>query len=163
MSATRGGADESGFRIARVDPTSPEVVAVIERHLEFARAHTPPANVRAMGAAGLDAEGVTVYGLFAGRTLVGIGALRRLDAAHAEIKSMHTIEGARGQGFGRAMLDHLIEQASGLGHSRVSLETGTMDAFAPSRALYQSAGFEPCPPFGEHVAGPLSVCMTRSI
>lgn len=42
----------------------------------------------------------------------------------------------------------------------VGIETGTMDAFAASRALYIGAGFEPCEPFGEHREGPNSICMT---
>jgi len=94
---------------------------------------------------------------------VGIGALKRLDASHAEVKSMHTSEAARGQGVGRAMVDHLLAVAAERNYQRVSLETGTMDAFAPARSLYTKVGFAPCEPFGEYTANPYSICMTMTI
>ena len=56
--------------------------------------------------------------------------------------------------------ERLLALARERGYERVSLETGTMDAFAPARALYRSAGFVPCAPFGEHTANANSVCMS---
>jgi putative acetyltransferase len=61
------------------------------------------------------------------------------------------------------MLDHLVDTARARGCSRVSLETGSMAAFAPARSLYASAGFEICEPFGEHSFSPNSICMTRAL
>ena len=75
--------------------------------------------------------------------LLAVGALKQLDAGHAELKSMHTAAHARGAGIGRAVLAHLIGVARDRGCSRVSLETGSMPAFGPARALYASAGFSP--------------------
>ena len=95
-----------------------------------------------------------------GRSLVGVGAIRRLDETHAELKAMHTRAEARGQGVGQAMLTHLLRVAETRGYQQVSLETGTMDAFAPARALYRKAGFRRCPPFGPYTVNPYSVCMT---
>lgn len=46
---------------------------------------------------------------------------------------------------------------------RVSLETGSMDFFAPARRLYAAAGFAPCAPFGAYRADPNSVFMTRTL
>ena len=60
---------------------------------------------------------------------------------------MHTDRAARGRGVGRAMLAHLLDTARSRGFRQVSLETGTTAAFAPARALYESAGFVPCGPF----------------
>ena len=73
---------------------------------------------------------------------------------------MHTAAAARGRGVARAMLTHLLGVARERGHRRVSLETGTQDGFAAARALYLSAGFSPCEPFGEYFVSPHSVCMT---
>ena len=92
--------------------------------------------------------------------LLGVGALKTLNPLHAELKSMHTAEAARGQGVGRTMVEHLIGVARTLGVRRVSLETGTMAAFAPARSLYSHLGFEPCEPFGSYRPSPNSVCMT---
>ena len=53
--------------------------------------------------------------------------------------------------------------AEARGYQRVSLETGTMDAFGPARALYRKAGFRPCAPFGPYTVNPYSVCMTMAL
>jgi putative acetyltransferase len=82
------------------------------------------------------------------------------DENHAEVKSMHTAEAARGRGIGRAMIDHLLSVARDRGFRRVSLETGSMTAFAPARSLYASVGFRPCGPFGEYVPSRNSTFMT---
>lgn len=92
--------------------------------------------------------------------MLGVGALKRIDSSHAEVKSMHTVEAARGRGVGRAILDHLLDLARERGFSRVSLETGSMAAFAPALALYERAGFERCEPFGDYRASRNSVYMT---
>ena len=42
----------------------------------------------------------------------------------------------------------------------MSLETGTMTAYDPARALYRSFGFEPCEPYADYPVSPNSVCMT---
>jgi len=58
------------------------------------------------------------------------------------------------------MVDHLLSVAADKGFERVSLETGTMDAFAPARLLYENVGFRTCAPYGEYTANPHSICMT---
>ena len=73
---------------------------------------------------------------------------------------MHTAEAARGQGIGRRMIEHLISVAREAGYKRISLETGSMAEFAPARALYASAGFEPCEPFANYRPSPNSTYMT---
>jgi putative acetyltransferase len=82
---------------------------------------------------------------------------------HAEIKSMHTVEEARGQGVGRALLNHMVTTARGRGYARVSLETGRGGAFTPARSLYRRSGFEICPPFGDYRISADSVCMTLDL
>ena len=95
--------------------------------------------------------------------LVGMAALMRLDDTYAEVKSMHTVAAARGQGIGRALLDHILRYASEHGFRRVSLETGTTDDYAPARSLYADAGFEPCGPFGDYAASPHNTFMTLAL
>ena len=92
-----------------------------------------------------------------------MGALKQLHEGHGEIKSMHTAEEVRGRGAGRAMLDHLLAVARARGYGRVSLETGTMAAFGPARALYAGAGFVVCEPFAGYRASVNSVCMTLEL
>jgi putative acetyltransferase len=146
--------------IAVADPNADDVRALLERHLSFARVESPPEHVHALNTGAWADPGLTLFGARRGGSLMGVGAIRRLDDTHAELKAMHTRAEARGQGVGQAMLTHLLRVAEARGYQRVSLETGTMDAFAPARALYLKAGFRPCPPFGRYTVNPYSVCMT---
>jgi putative acetyltransferase len=145
------------------DPQAEEVRDLLERHLAFARLHSPPEDVHALDVDGLVDPAVTFFGFRLEGELLAVGALKRLDARHAEVKSMHTVEAARGRGIARAMLDHLIGVARDRGYRRVSLETGSMQAFALARSLYTSAGFRRCAPFGDYGPSPNSACMTLSL
>ena len=149
--------------IAGDDPQSPDVRRLLERHLTFAHEHAPPQDVHALDIDGLLDASVAFFSFRAGGQLLAIGALKQLDPLHAELKSMHTAQAARGRGIGRAMLDHLIGVARGRGCDRVSLETGTMAAFAPARALYASAGFTACGPFGSYAESPSNTFMTLTL
>lgn len=146
--------------IAIDDPRAPDVRSLLATHLTFARAPTPPEDAHALDVDGLLDASVTFFSFRRDGVLLAVGALQRLDRDHVEVKSMHTVEAARGQGIGRAMIEHLITVAREAGYRRLSLETGSMAEFAPARALYASAGFEPCDPFGSYRASPNSTYMT---
>ncbi len=147
--------------IALDDPRAPDIVSLLERHLAFARQNSPPEDVHALDLDGLTGPDIAFFSCRQDGQLLGIGALRTLDAEHGELKSMHTAEPARGRGVGAAMVAHLLFEARRQGLHRVSLETGTMDAFVPARTLYARAGFEPCEPFGDYQLSPNSTCMTQ--
>jgi putative acetyltransferase len=151
------------FVIAVDDPERDDVRALLEQHLAFARSVTPPEHVYALDLDGLLDPSVTFFSVRAGGELLGVGALKQLDPDHAELKSMHTATAARRRGVGRAMVEHLPGVAAERGVRRVSLETGTMEAFAPARSLYADAGFAPCGPFGDYDESPTSAFMTRSV
>ncbi len=151
------------FTVGVEDPRVSDVTALLAGHLDFARAHSPPEDVHAMDVEGLVANGLSFFSIREEGELLGVGALNLVEEGHAEIKSMHTTPAARGRGVGRAMLDHLLAEARSRGCSRVSLETGTMEAFAPARALYESVGFVACEPFGSYFHSANSVCMTLEL
>lgn len=146
--------------VQRDDPNADDVRALLHAHLEFAHTQSPPEDVYALDAEGLMRDDVTFLSIREDGHLRAVGALREIDETHAEIKSMHTAVAARGRGFGKAMLDHLLQIARERGCTRVSLETGTTDAFDSARRLYEAAGFERCEPFGDYRPSPYSVCMT---
>lgn len=133
---------------------------LVEHYLKFGRLHSPPQDAHALEVKGLLDPAVTLFSIRRRGDLVAIGALKRIDDRHAELKTMHTVEHVRGQGIGRAMLDHLLTIARERGFERVSLETGVHEAFAPARALYVSAGFAPCGPFGDYRPSPNTTYMT---
>lgn len=152
-----------GLVVAVDDPRRDDVRALLERHLAFARDVTPPEGVYALDVDGLLDPTVTFFSARLDGELLGVGALRQLDGSHGELKSMHTVESARGRGVGRALVGHLLSVAADRHYRRVSLETGTMEAFAPARAFYTKLGFEPCAPFGEYIGSVTSACMTIAI
>lgn len=141
------------------DPRDGEVVALLAQHLAFARGLSPEDHVHALDPDALLDPAITFFTARRDGRVVGVAALRRLDAAHAELKSMHVAQAGRGQGIGRALVDHLLTVARDRGFERVSLETGTMPEFAPARRLYAAAGFQPSPPFGDYTDNPYSTCM----
>jgi putative acetyltransferase len=145
------------------DPRAEDVRALLERHLAFAAAHTPPADIHALDVDRLADPAVSFFAFRVEGELLGVGALKQLDEHHAELKSMHTAEAARGRGIGRAMAGHLVAVARERGFGRVSLETGSQPAFAPARSLYARAGFTPCGPFGDYFDSPSSVYMTLAL
>lgn len=130
------------------DPRRPEVRALLERHLSFCLSETPPEHSFALNVDGLLDPKVTFVSLRDGDVVLGVAAIKELDAEHGEIKSMHTAAEARGRGVGRALLSHLLGTARARGYRRVSLETGTTPGFTAARALYESVGFIPAGPFG---------------
>jgi len=140
-----------------------QVGALLLRHMQMMQAGSPPESCHVMDPDTLFGAGAILLAAKDGNTVLGVGALKPLDAQHGELKSMHTAAEARGQGVGRAILRGLIELARSKDMQRLSLETGSDAQFAPARAMYAAQGFEPCPPFGSYRPDPLSVFMTRLI
>ncbi|MEL6692289.1 MAG: GNAT family N-acetyltransferase [Pseudomonadota bacterium] len=147
-------------RILSANLDSPEFAALIDTHAELMLSLSPPGSCHFLPMEGLRDPAVTVWEMRDGDELVGCGGLKELSATHGEIKSMHTLAAKRGAGLGQKMLDHVLNEASSRGYQRLSLETGSMDGFLPSRTLYQSRGFEICGPFSDYVEDPHSVFMT---
>jgi putative acetyltransferase len=149
--------------IRRADPRAEDVRRLLERHLTFAYSQVPPKDRHALDADALADPDVEFYALRVHSELLAVGALKRLDDDHAEVKSMHTAHRARRRGLGRAILDHLLAVARDRGFHRVSLETGSMPAFAPARSLYASAGFTVCDRFGEYAESANKTFMTLTL
>lgn len=145
------------------DPLEADVRDLIETHLRFTYDQSPPEDVHALDPDSLAEEGVEFFSIRSDGNLLGVGALKDLGNRHAELKSIHISESARGRGIGRAMVNHLIDLATERGFRRVSLETGAMEAFAPSRSLYRAAGFVECEPFGDYLPSANSVWMTLQL
>jgi putative acetyltransferase len=149
--------------ISTDDPLADDVRELLERHLAYAKANTRPEDVHALEVEALVDPSVTFFSFRVDGELLGVGALKHLDDEHAEIKSMHTAEAARGQGIGRAIVDHLVGVAREAGYRRVSIETGVGPAFAAARRLYASASFTPCEPFADYAPNPNAAYMTLSL
>jgi putative acetyltransferase len=151
------------MRIVVDDLRGPEIAGLLAAHVAFCRASSPPESTHVLDLDSLRAPGITFWSAWGGADLLGCAALKELDPAHGEIKSMHTAAKHRGRGVGLRLLDHAIAEARSRGYGRLSLETGSMQAFAPARALYAGAGFAVCAPFGDYRLDPNSVFMTLDL
>ena len=143
-----------GFRVAGMfdiredDLGGAQTRTLLALHLAAMHAHSPPGSVFALDLSGLSVPEVTVWGVWDGGTLVGIGALKRLADGSGEIKSMRTHPDHLRRGVAAALLDHVIAEARRRGLTRLSLETGSSSAFDPALALYRRRGFVDGEAFG---------------
>ena len=142
------------------DLSRPEIHALLNEHLQSMYALSPPESVHALDLEKLRNHGITFWSAWDGSLLLGCGALKELDRKHGEVKSMRTPNALRRRGAGLAILTHIIKVARSRAYERLSLETGSMEAFKPAQQLYESFGFTYCRPFGEYVEDPNSVFMS---
>ena len=140
-----------------------ELAQVLQAHWLFCTSSTPIEHVYALDASKLFTPDITIFGARIDGELAGVGAMRKLDGEHAELKSMHTLAKSRGLGVGKAMVAHIEDFARSSGIKRMSLETGTNEAFKPARELYKSLGYRSCEAFGDYVLSEDNMCMTKLI
>jgi GNAT superfamily N-acetyltransferase len=93
---------------------------------------------------------------------VGVGTLKPVDGATAEIKRMYVRPAAQGLGVGRAMLTRLLHDARAESYTRVRLET--LGFMTTALAMYRASGFVETAPFeGSETVGtvfePLTIFM----
>ena len=158
------------LRIRLDDLRDPRIAAFLEEHLADMHRVSPPESVFALDLDGLRDPAIQFWSAWLphdgtpdGMQLAGTAALKRLDSAHAELKSMRTASALRGRGVARRMLEHVLARAREQGYSRVSLETGVQPFFEPARVLYEKLGFVACGQFGGYGPDPTSHFMTRSL
>jgi len=151
------------LRIERADFSDPALAAFLQAHLDDLAPTAPAESRHALDVSMLDAPGVRLWVAVHGTAIVGTGALAAMQAGHEELKSMRTDPPRRGQGVARRILEHLLRDARQRGVRQLWLETGSHDFFTPARALYTTAGFQFCPPFGSYQEDPNSVFMTKHL
>jgi len=151
------------MKIELDDLTRPQIHALLNEHLQHMYAVSPPESVHALDLDRLRQPEISFWTAWEGPELIGCGALKELDPLHGEIKSMRTPQVLRRRGAGRALLNHIVQVARSRGYRRLSLETGSQDAFRPAQTLYASAGFGICEPFGDYIEDPNSVFMTLEL
>ena len=140
-----------------------DIRALLETHFAGMLASSPPGSCHFLDFDGLNAPDVIFWSIWNGDSLAGCGALKELSSEHGEIKSMRTHADHLRKGAGAMMLTHIISEGRERGYRRLSLETGSTEAFVPALAMYEAHGFEYCPPFGDYVEDPFSRFMTLAI
>ncbi len=149
------------MRIVEDDLSGPQIAEFLWEHVREMRSITPLESKHALDLDGLRTPEVTFWSVMDGDTVVGCGALKRLDPAHAELKSMRTAVARKRSGIASLLLGHIIAEAGRMGFTRLSLETGSADFFLPARRLYEKFGFGYCEPFADYRPDPHSVFMTK--
>lgn len=145
------------------DLTGSEVAKLLEEHLQSMALHSPPESIHALNVEGLKKPEITFWSVWVQDQLVGCGALKDIDGQHGELKSMRTSSLHLRKGVAKRLLEYIIEEAKRRGYRRLSLETGSMDAFEPAKRLYASFGFQYCKPFSDYIEDPNSVFMTKEL
>ena len=151
------------YRIIEDGLEGPEVTDLLAFHLAEMHALSPPCKVHAMPVARLRQPDVTFYSAWDGEALAAVGALREIDAARGELKSMRATPAYRGKGAGEAILRHLVAEARRRGYTWLGLETGRPDAYLPARSLYRKHGFSECADFADYIGDAFSLCMIREL
>ncbi|OPG14340.1 GNAT family N-acetyltransferase [Microbispora sp. GKU 823] len=149
------------MRIVEDDLSGPQIAEFLREHVREMRSITPLESKHALDLDGLRTPDVTFWSVMDGDTIVGCGAIKRLDPEHAELKSMRTSAARKRSGIASLLLAHIIAEAGRMGFTRLSLETGSADFFLPARRLYEKFGFGYCEPFAGYRPDPHSVFMTR--
>ncbi|GIC75782.1 putative N-acetyltransferase YsnE [Moritella sp. F3] len=145
------------------DLTGKEVALLLQEHHEDMLEHTPAESVHALDISGLQAPDVTFWSAWIEGELAGCGAIKVIEAGHAELKSMRTSSTHLRQGVAQRLLTYILAAAKDQGIATISLETGTPDSFIPAQKLYRDFGFKECAPFANYSEDPYSLYMTKKI
>jgi len=143
------------------DLSGPQIAEFLDQHVQEMRSITPLESKHALDLDELRKPDVTFWSVRDGESVLGCGAIKRLDALHAELKAMRTAPARKRSGIASRLLEHILTEAKRMGFARLSLETGATEFFLPARKLYERFGFGYCEPFADYRPDPNSVFMTR--
>lgn len=121
-------------------------------HVRGMQAYSPRESVHALDLSALKTPDITVWTVWDGDAIAGIGAMRVISTDQGELKSMRTHPDHLRKGVAAALLEHIIAEAKARDLKRLSLETGSGPAFDPALMLYRRRGFTDGPAFGGYQA-----------
>jgi putative acetyltransferase len=151
------------IRVVPDDLSGPDIRALLQIHFAGMLATSPAESCHFLDFDGLRAADVTFWSAWDGDALAGCGAVKELDPTHGEVKSMRTDAAHLRKGVASALLNKIIQTSRGRGYQRLSLETGSGEAFDASHALYRRFGFRPCAPFASYGEDPFSRFFTLAL
>ncbi len=147
-----------GISVARVSLASVEARELIAELDGELRRLYPGVPIRSVDAD--DAQTTFLIASVAGQP-AACGAIRQLEAGVVEIKRMYVRPAFRRRGLARQILEALERVARDEGSTSVRLGTGNRQPEA--LCLYESAGYQSIPAFGEYVGFPLSRCFEKRL
>ena len=143
------------------DPAQPDVRALITELDEYLIGLYDPEDNHLLDIESLRGPDSSFFVARRDGFVLACGAVRVIEPGVGEIKRMYVARQARGLGLGRRMMAALELRARELGLRELKLETG--DAQPEALALYRTAGFVPCGPFGGYPQGLTSVFLVKAL
>ena len=134
----------------------PKVNELLKNHFIELRAASPEGSAHVLDIPGLKIPSIKFWSLWKDDQLMGCGALKFLEKNHGEFKSIRVADQFRKKGIGERIINHLIEEAKKLKISKLSIETGAGEFFAPARKLFNKFGFKISEPFAHYKVDPNS-------
>ncbi len=153
----------NAFTISPDPLESADVLGLVRLHLAEMQAASPACNVHALPVARLRENDVSFFAVRRGDDLAAVGALKALGEGRGELKAMRAAPAFRGQGAGRALLEHLLDETRSRGFRWIDLETGRTEEFADAIKLYEFYGFRECDAFNGYTSDEFSMCMEREL
>jgi len=139
---------------------NPKVNELLINHFIELSSVSPVDRGHVLDIPGLKNPSIKFWSLWENDELIGCGALKFLDKAHGELKSIRVADRFRRKGNGIKVINHIIDEAKRLNIKKISLETGAGNFFEPARKLFYKCGFKPCVPFA-HYKKELDACYMR--
>ncbi|HEX8955363.1 MAG TPA: GNAT family N-acetyltransferase [Burkholderiaceae bacterium] len=151
------------MKIAKLDPNQPaaqHLIALSDAHMA---ALYPSESNHPESISGLQLPNVLFVGGYVGDELVACGAVKTLhdDGSYGEIKRMFVLDGHRGKGYSKRILQHLEAHLAQAAIKLARLETGIRQREA--LGLYRRLGYVERAPFGAYQPDPLSVFMEKQV
>ena len=142
------------------DLRGPEIAQLLQEHLDHMYSVSPAASVHALDIEALRHPDITFWSAWEGDQLCGCGAIKKINAEYAELKSMRTAKAYQRRGVALQILNTVIIEAKSRGYQKLYLETGAQAAFIPARTMYLNRGFTRCEPFEGYIHDENSVFMS---
>ena len=140
-----------------------EVNDLLKKHFIELRSVSPAGSTHVLDIDGLKDPSIKFWSLWENNKLIGCGALKFLEKGHGEFKSIRVADEFRKKGIGERIINHLIEEAKKLEISKLSIETGAGEFFAPARKLFNKFGFKKSEPFAHYKVDPNSCYFTLDL
>jgi len=140
-----------------------EVNDLLKKHFIELRSVSPAGSTHVLDIDGLKDPSIKFWSLWENNKLIGCGALKFLGKDHGEFKSIRVADEFRKKGIGERIINHLIEEAKKLEISKLSIETGAGEFFAPARKLFNKFGFKKSEPFAHYKVDPNSCYFTLDL
>ena len=140
-----------------------EVNNLLKKHFIELRSVSPAGSTHVLDIDGLKDPSIKFWSLWENNKLIGCGALKFLEKDHGEFKSIRVADEFRKKGIGERIIKHLIDEAKKLEISKLSIETGAGEFFAPARKLFNKFGFKKSEPFAHYKVDPNSCYFTLDL